>query len=42
VPGNPTTPDDLLAEARAIFARTELARDFLTLEVGPRERPAAA
>ena len=42
VPGNPTTPDYLLAEARAIFARTELARDFLTLEVGPRERPAAA
>ena len=35
VPGNPVTPDDLLAEARAIFPATELARDFLSIEVLP-------
>ena len=35
VPGNPVTPDDLLAEARAIFPATDLARDFLSLEVLP-------
>ena len=34
-PGNPRTPDDLLAEARAIFPATLLARDFLSLEVDP-------
>ncbi len=34
-PGNPTTPDDLLAEARAIFPATELARDFLCIDVVP-------
>ena len=34
VAGNPTTPEDLLAEARAIFPATEIARDFLTIEVG--------
>lgn len=33
VPGNPVTPDDLLAEARAIFPNTLLARDFLSLDV---------
>ena len=33
VPGNPVTPDDLLAEARAIFPATELARDFLCIDV---------
>ena len=33
VPGNPVTPDDLLNEARAIFPNTELAKDFLTVEV---------
>ena len=33
VPGNPVTPDDLLAEARAIFPATELARDFLSIDV---------
>jgi ribonuclease Z len=33
MPGNPVTPDDLLAEARAIFPATELARDFLSVEV---------
>jgi len=37
LPGNPMTPDDLLAEARAIFPATEIARDFLTLEVQPLE-----
>jgi ribonuclease Z len=33
-PGNPITPDDLLAEARAIFPSTVLARDFLEIDVG--------
>jgi ribonuclease Z len=33
VPGGAVSPDDLLAEARAIFPNTELARDFLSLEV---------
>ena len=32
-PGNPVTPDDLLAEARAIFPATDLARDFLSIDV---------
>ena len=32
-PGNTTTPEDLLAEARAIFPETVLARDFLSLDV---------
>jgi len=43
MPGNPVTPDDLLAEARAIFANTLLAKDFLSLEVAgqePAEQPA--
>ena len=31
--GNALQPDDLLAEARAIFPETELAHDFLTIEV---------
>lgn len=34
-PGNALTPDDLLAEARAIFPNTVLARDFMSLEVTP-------
>jgi ribonuclease Z len=34
LPGNPVTPDDLLAEARAIFPETQIARDFLCLTVG--------
>jgi ribonuclease Z len=34
VAGNPTTPDDLVAEARAIFPATDVAKDFLCLEVG--------
>jgi ribonuclease Z len=37
LPGNPTGPDDLLAEARAIFAETLVAKDFLTIEVLPEE-----
>jgi ribonuclease Z len=34
------TPDDLLAQARAIFPRTEMARDFMTYEVPRRDRSA--
>jgi len=43
MPGNPMTPDDLLAEAQAIFANTRLARDFLSIDVLPPEEelPAA-
>ena len=37
MPGNPVTPDDLLAEARAIFANTLLAKDFMSLEVAGQE-----
>jgi ribonuclease Z len=37
VPGNPVTPDDLLNEARAIFPNTELAKDFLSVEVAAAE-----
>ncbi len=37
MPGNPMTPDDLLAEAQAIFAPTCLARDFLSIDVLPEE-----
>jgi ribonuclease Z len=32
-PGNAVEPDELLAEARSVFPRTELARDFLTVDV---------
>jgi hypothetical protein len=42
LPGNPITPDDLLAEARAIFPLTEVARDFLAIDVVPEEPDAAA
>jgi ribonuclease Z len=35
LPGKPLTPDDLLAEAQAIFPATLIAKDFLTLEVQP-------
>ena len=35
VAGNPVSPEDLLAEARAIFANTLLARDFLSIDVLP-------
>jgi ribonuclease Z len=41
VTGNPMTPDDLLAEARAIFPATEVARDFLCLEVEASQEVAA-
>jgi ribonuclease Z len=36
VAGNPIEPDDLLAEARAIFPDTEMAYDFLAVEVARR------
>jgi ribonuclease Z len=35
VAGNPVSPDDLLAEARAIFSNTLMARDFLSIDVLP-------
>jgi ribonuclease Z len=41
VPGNPVTADDLLEEARAIFANTLLARDFLSIDVLPEEEDGA-
>jgi ribonuclease Z len=31
--GNAVEPDDLLREARAVFPQTELAHDFLTIDV---------
>ncbi len=37
MPGNPMTPDDLLAEARAIFPNTIIAKDFLCVDVIPSE-----
>ena len=37
-PGNAVTPDDLLAEARAIFPNTILAKDFLCLDVNASTR----
>jgi ribonuclease Z len=37
IQGNAVTPEDLLREARAIHPQTDLAHDFLTLEV-PRHR----
>ena len=39
-PGNAVTPDDLLAEARAIFPNTILAKDFLCLDVKASTRTA--
>jgi ribonuclease Z len=36
-PGNTISADDLLAEARAIFPNTVLAKDFLSLDVNPRD-----
>ena len=37
MPDSPVTIDDLLAQARAVFPRTDLARDLLTYEVPRRE-----
>ncbi|MEB3165587.1 MAG: ribonuclease Z [Cyanobacteriota bacterium] len=37
LPGNPMTPDDLVAEARALFPETIVARDFLSLDLIPSE-----
>jgi ribonuclease Z len=42
VPGNPVTPDDLLAEAQAIFPNTLVARDFLSIDVLPEEPESSA
>lgn len=36
-PGNQTEPEDLLNEARGVFAETEMARDFLSVDVERRE-----
>lgn len=36
-PGNQTEPEDLLREAQAVFADTEMARDFLSVDVERRE-----
>lgn len=36
-PGNETGPDDLLREARAVFPATEMAHDFLSVDVSRRE-----
>ncbi|MFL6255921.1 MAG: ribonuclease Z [Pyrinomonadaceae bacterium] len=36
-PGNQTGPDELLEEARAVFAGAELAHDFLSVDVERRE-----
>ncbi|MEB3326608.1 MAG: ribonuclease Z [Synechococcus sp.] len=41
MPGNSMAPDDLLAEARSIFANTLVAKDFLSLDITPPE-PARA
>jgi ribonuclease Z len=41
MPGNAMTPDDLVAEARAIFANTLVAKDFLSIDIIPPE-PATA
>ena len=35
MPGNPMTPDDLVAEAQTIFANTTVAKDFLSIDVLP-------
>ncbi|MCY7391876.1 MAG: hypothetical protein LH647_10435, partial [Leptolyngbyaceae cyanobacterium CAN_BIN12] len=38
-PGNSIEPKDLLLEARSIFPNTEMAADFLTVNI-PRREPA--
>lgn len=35
-PGNRITPEDLLAEAQAIFPNTLLAKDFLQIDINPK------
>jgi ribonuclease Z len=35
-PGNETSPNDLLNEAKAIFPNTQLARDFLQIDLKKR------
>jgi ribonuclease Z len=35
--GAEKSPEDLLEEARSVFPHTDLAHDFLTLEIGPRD-----
>ena len=35
-PGNETTPNDLLNEAKAIFPNTQLAKDFLQIDIKKR------
>ena len=35
-PGNQTSPNDLLEEAKAIFPNTQLARDFLQIDLNKR------
>ena len=37
IPGSEIAPEDLLREARALFPPTEMAHDFLTVEVARRE-----
>ncbi|MDQ1592612.1 MAG: ribonuclease [Pyrinomonadaceae bacterium] len=39
-PDSPVTPEALLAEARAVFPRTDMARDFMTFVVPRREENA--
>ena len=41
IQGNETEPDDLLREARAVFPHTEMARDFLAVEVARRQTEGA-
>ena len=40
-PDAQVTPEELLAQARAVFPRTEMARDLLTFEVPRREEISA-
>ena len=39
IAGNAMTPDDLVAEARAIFPETQVAKDFLSIDVVAAEPP---
>jgi len=42
MPGNPMGPDELVAEARAIFPNTSVAKDFLSIDLMGGEAEAAA